>query len=267
MNTAYNRSGLSLGAKLLIALLLILAGAAAATWALARSEQAARFLGVAPPPAKVVPAAPVAASRPLTATQQQRATADAERRIVELEARLARVETAAEKVEGSAGRADALLVAFAARRAVERGVALGYLEPLLVDRFGPQHPAAVSTIVTGSRTPVRLAELIREYDALGPELRSSAPNESMWAGVKRELASLVEIRHADRPSQKPDARYERARARLAAGEVDAALAETMRMPGAPRAGAWVQKARQYVATRRALDEIESAALLGSGRAG
>jgi hypothetical protein len=266
MATSYNRTGLSLGAKLLIALLLILAGAAAATWALARNQQAARFLGVTPPPAKVV-AAPQALIRPPTATQQQEATAEAERRIVELEARLARVETTAQKVEGSAGRADALLVAFAARRAVERGVALGYLEPLLVDRFGAQHPGAVSTIVTSSRTPVRLAELINEYEALGPSLRSSAPSESMWAGVKRELASLVEIRHSSRPSQKPDARYDRARARLAAGEVDAALAETMRMPGAPRAGAWIQKARHYVAARRALDEIESSALLGSGRAG
>ena len=37
---------------------------------------------------------------------------------------------------GSAGRADAMLVAFAARRAIDRGVALGYLEPLLVQRFG-----------------------------------------------------------------------------------------------------------------------------------
>lgn len=266
MATSYNRTGLSLGTKMLIALLLILSGAAAATWALARNQQAARFLGVAPPPARMVAPMQLASPRP-TATQQQQATAEAERRIVELEARLARVETAAQKVEGSAGRADALLVAFAARRAIERGVALGYLEPLMVDRFGPQHPGAVSTIVTGSRTPVRLAELINEYDALGPSLRSSAPSESMWTGVKRELASLVEIRHSSRPSQKPDARYERARARLSAGEVDAALAETMRMPGAPRAGAWIAKARQYVAVRRALDEIESSALLGSGRAG
>ena len=265
MATVSNRTGLSLGAKMLIALLLILAGAAAATWALARNQQAARILGVTPPAAKIV-AAPQAVSQPNVPAQQRQATAEAERRIVELEARLARVETTAQKVEGSAGRADALLVAFAARRAVERGVALGYLEPLMVDRFGAVHPGAVSTIVTGSRTPVRLAELIKEYEALGPALRSSAPSESMWTGVKRELASLVEIRHSSRPSQKPDARYERARARLSAGEVDAALAETMRMPGATRAGAWINKARQYVAVRRALDEIESSALLGSGRA-
>jgi hypothetical protein len=36
----------------------------------------------------------------------------------------------------------------------------------------------------------------------------------------------------------------------------------MRLPGASRAGDWTSKARRYVAAHRALDEIESAALLG-----
>ena len=67
------------------------------------------------------------------------------------------------------------------------------------------------------------------------------------------------------PSAKPDARYRRALGRLESGDVDTALAETMRLPGASRAGAWVSKARRYVAAHRALDEIESSALLaGSG---
>ena len=42
----------------------------------------------------------------------------------------------------------------------------------------------------------------------------------------------------------------------------------MRLPGAAHASDWVDKARRYVAAHRALDEIESAALLtgpGSGR--
>jgi len=43
--------------------------------------------------------------------------------------------------------------------------------------------------------------------------------------------------------------------------VDAAIAETMRLPGAGRANSWVTKARRYVTVQRALDEVESAALL------
>ena len=55
---------------------------------------------------------------------------------------------AARQAVGSAGRTDALVVAFATRRAIDRGVPLGYLETLLVDRFGPRHPRAVATIIT-----------------------------------------------------------------------------------------------------------------------
>jgi hypothetical protein len=181
--------------------------------------------------------------------------------IASLESRLSRVETTAHRVEGSAGRADALLVAFAARRAIDRGVALGYLEPLLLDRFGQTHARAVATIITGSHSPVRLNDLFSRYRDLGPTLRSSAPDESNWTQFKRELGSLIQIRRADRPSTQPDARYTRALSALEDGEVDRALAETMRLPGAANAGPWVTQARQYVAVHRALDEIESGALL------
>jgi hypothetical protein len=48
---------------------------------------------------------------------------------------------------------------------------------------------------------------------------------------------------------------------LSTGDVDQALAETMRLPGAARVPDWTAKARRYVAAHRALDEIESAALM------
>jgi hypothetical protein len=254
-----NRAGLGWGARLLIALALILAGAAGAAWGLARYQPAARLLGVAPPPQRVLAAAAPQQAAPVPA---QPANAAEQARIAQLEQRLSRVEQSAQRVEGSAGRADALLVAFAARRAVDRGVALGFLEPLLLDRFGRTNARAVATIITGSRTPVQLSGLISEYRQLGPSLRSSAPEEGWWTQFKRELGSLVEIRRADRTSNQPDARYLRALAELDDGQVDSALAETMRLPGAPHAQGWIAKAREYVAVHRALDEIESAALLG-----
>ena len=65
------------------------------------------------------------------------------------------------------------------------------------------------------------------------------------------------MRRADRPATNPDARYSRALQRLSSGDVDQALAETMRLPGAANAPDWVDKARRYIAAHRALDEIES----------
>ncbi len=263
MNAPASRSQLSWSARLLIGLALLIAGAAAATWMLARYDRAAQVLGVAP-------AMPVASSpqRMIAAPAvgpNDTVDAAVAARVAGLEARIARVETAARRAEGSAGRTDALVVAFAVRRAIDRGVPLGYLETLLVDRFGARHPGAVATIVTASRSPVRLDELEADYEKLGPELRGGGPQDSWWSNFQRELGSLVDIRRADVPSAKPDARFRRAQSRLESGDVDAAVAETMRLPGAARAGPWVAKARRYVAAHRALDEVESSALLaGSG---
>ncbi len=260
------RSGLGWGGRLAIALALLLVGAAAATWGLARYQPAARLFGVVPAtdPKAAQPRQMIAPQHPPASPNQASASADVGGHVAELEARIERIESENRQVQGSAGRADALLIAFAARRAIERGVGLGYLEPLLVDRFGPAHPQAVATIVTASRSPVQLSELIAAYQDLEPKLLGPPPSEGILDGIKRGLSSLISVHRSDRPSTQPQARYQRARSRLAVGEVDAALAETMRLPGAPRAREWVEQARRYVAVQRALDEIESAALLGSG---
>jgi hypothetical protein len=257
MNGTATRMGW--GGRLLVSLVLVLVGAAAAVWGLAHYQPAARFLGIAPPaqPLFQVPRQQIANLPPAPG----RAAAPDDGRMAALEARLARVENATQRAEGSAGRADALVVAFAARRAIDRGVALGYLENLLVERFGPQHQAAVATVITTSHQPVRLNDLISEYETLGPDLRRGGPQDSWWTNLKRELGSMVEIHRADRPAINAEARYQRALQRLSAGDVDQALAETMRLPGATRAADWTDKARRYVAAHRALDEIESAALI------
>lgn len=262
MNATPHRNRMSWSARLLIGLVLILGGAAAATWALARYQPAARFLGVTPASSPVALTPRPVVMNPPPATAQSPAPQAEGARIGDVEARLARVENATQRAEGFAGRADALVVAFAARRAIDRGVALGYLENLLVDRFGAQHQQAVGTIITASHQPVRLNDLIAEYETLGPDLRRGGPQDSWWTNFKRELGSLIEVHRTDRPSPNADARYNRAVQRLSSGDVDQALAETMRLPGAANAGDWIGKARRYVAAHRALDEIESAALLG-----
>src|SRR5206468_8596323 len=207
----------------------ILLGAAAAVWALAHYESAARLAGIATPrqPTAMLTPKPVVMNPAPAATAG--APAADEARIKALEQRLSQVENATERAEGSAGRADALVIAFAARRAIDRGVALGYLENLLSQRFGAQHPAAVATIITASRQPVRLNELIDEYQVLGPDLRRGGAQDSWWTSFRRELGSLVELHRADRPAVNAQARYARALQRLETGDGDQALAETMRL--------------------------------------
>jgi hypothetical protein len=258
------RTRMGWGARLLIGLVLIIVGAAAAVWALGHYQPAARFLGILPaqPPVMLTPKPVVTNPQPQAPPPQPTGLRQGdEQKIDDLENRVAAVENATARAEGSAGRADALVIAFAARRAIDRGVALGYLENLLVDRFGAQHQAAVATVITASHQPVRLDDLVTEYDSVGPDLRRGGPQDSWWTNLRRELGGLVEVHSAERPATSPDAEYQRARQRLASGDVEQALAETMRLPGAARAGDWVTKARRYIAAHRALDEIESAALM------
>ena len=251
-------------ARLAWGLVLVIAGAGLAVWGLSRWDAGARFVGVAPAPPLAL-AAPQLAPAPAALLAAPAAVEAAH--LATLETRLALLERQTRIVQGSAGRADALVIAFAARRAVERGVALGYLEPLLVERFGANHQGAVATIVTASRNPVTQAQLINDYDKLGEVLRGTGPEEDWWVGARRELGSLVSIRRNDAPSPRPAARFDRARANLDTGQVDAALAETMRLPGAarPEAQGWIGRARRLIAAKRALDEIESAALVGPVR--
>lgn len=260
MNATTYRKSSSWGTRLLVGLVLIIVGAAAAVWGLAHYQPAARFLGIVQPTPPPLTPKPVAVT---TGPQQPATPPPTSAQVAELQARLARVENATQRAEGFAGRADALVVAFAARRAIDRGVALGYLEPLLLDRFGAQHQQAVAMVITSSRQPVRLDDLIAQYETLGPALRRGGPQDSWWTNFKRELGTLIEVHPAQRPAVNADARYARARLRLETGDVDQALAETMRLPGAANAQDWVNKARRYVAAHRALDEIESAALLGA----
>jgi len=253
---------MSWSARLLIGLVLILAGAAASVWTLAHYQPAARFLGIVPAAPTPLTPKPIALTTvPATQLPPPQSAVSENARIAQLEEKLSHVENATQRAEGFAGRADALVVAFAARRAIDRGVALGYLENLLVDRFGAQHQQAVGTIIADSHQPVRLNDLIAQYETVGPDLRRGGPQDSWWTNFRRGLGSLVEVRRADRPSANPDARYSRALQRLSSGDVDQALAETMRLPGAANATDWVDKARRYIAAHRALDEIESAALL------
>lgn len=264
MSVSYQPQRTGWGARIAWTLLLLFAGAGLAVWGLSRWDEGARFFGVQPKPPLEIVRAPAAAPPQVTAPVAEPLAAVDAARISTIESRLAAIEGKAQAAAGSAGRADALLVAFAARRAIDRGVALGYLEPLLVQRFGDRHQASVATIITASRQPVQLDLLIQQYEELGPALRGGGPEESWWEGFKRELGSVIAVHRADTPSPQPQARYDRALARLKGGQVDAALAETMRLPGAANANQWVVAARRYIAAHRALDDLESAALLGGG---
>ncbi|USU07649.1 hypothetical protein NF700_11095 [Sphingomonadaceae bacterium OTU29MARTA1] len=178
-----------------------------------------------------------------------------------LEARTAAVTSDAAMAAAQAGRAEGLMVAFAARRALDRGVGLGYLEEQLRNRFGSVQPRAVASVIEASRQPVTLEDLRQGLDAIAPDI-STVSSDGWWTSLRREMAGLVVLRQAGTPSPRPADRLARARHLLEGGQVEAARAEVVRLPGAGDAGNWIQAADRYVTARHALDQIESAAIMG-----
>jgi hypothetical protein len=101
-------------------------------------------------------------------------------------------------------------------RSIE-GVALGYIEGLLRQRFGDSQRQAVATIITASRQPVTLEELQDGLQDVAPQLTGGSPDQNWWTAFKTELGGLVAIRKAGTPSTMP---AERCAARRAGSRRD-----------------------------------------------
>ncbi len=182
-------------------------------------------------------------------------------RISSLEARLSRIDQQASAAEGNAARAEALLVAFAARRAVDRGVPLGYLEGQLRLRFGVALPGAVALVTAASQAPITRDQLDAQLQAMGPRLIAAPPNESSWQRLGRAFSGLFVIRRDSSPGPAPEARLSNALLCLHEGRIDAAVADMQRLPPSPELNHWIVAARHYSDVQRALDLLETTALL------
>lgn len=182
-------------------------------------------------------------------------------RVSDLEDRIARINLQAEAASGNAARAEGLLIAFAARRALDGGAPLGYLEGQLRLRFGQAQPRAVATIINAAREPVTLQDLQANLEDIGPQLVGHGASSNWWADVRQQVGELIVFRKADTPSPLPERRLARAGRYLEAGRVAPALAEVTRMPGREAGEKWMEQARRYIEARRALDVIETAAIL------
>ncbi|WP_277979669.1 hypothetical protein [Sphingomonas phyllosphaerae] len=261
MDTAQGAQRSRMGPVLVIAVIGFAIGLALMAYA---SRNAPGLFGRATAPAAAPTVAPTAAPIiPDVATLALREAALAAQ-LANLEARAARIDGESAQAESNAGRAEAILITFAARRALDRGVGLGYLEGELRRRFGTAFPREVDGVIRDSRAPVTLEDLREGLTAAAPTLL--AQKSDWWAGIGSELRSLVVVHRAGTPSPLPSDRLARARRQLGTGNVETALAEVERLPGAGEASNWIAAARRYVEARAALDTLESAAITGAATA-
>ena len=180
--------------------------------------------------------------------------------VTSIENRLTQINADAAAASGNAARAEGLLVAFAARRALDSGATLGYLADQLRLRFGSTQPQAVATILAASQAPVTLETLQAELQALDNALLTGDLEGGIWANVKREMSELFVLRKDGAPSPAPTQRVARAHILVESGNIAGAIAEVSAMPGAGVAQTWLAKARRYNQARKALDVLERSAI-------
>jgi hypothetical protein len=184
-----------------------------------------------------------------------------EARLAMLEDRFSRIDFKADAASGNAARAEGLLVASAARRLVERGELLGYVADQLRLRFADAQPQAVETIITFSRNPVTIDQLTARLEALAPDLTDTSEETNFLDRTRQELASLFTV-HSDSPTLlAPAARIDRARLMLTARRIGSAIDEVERLPGADAADKWIADAKRFDDAQRALDLLETTAML------
>ena len=184
-----------------------------------------------------------------------------DQRVAALEQRISRLDLQSQAAAGNAARAEALLVVFAVRRSLDRGVPLGYLGDQLRLRFGDAQPNAVRTVIDASRDPVTLDRLIARLNGLAPTLAENPTEEGALSWLSRELSELFIVRRESSPSPEPRRRLERARLFLESGRTEAAVSEVRNMPNAAGASDWLADAERYAAAQQALELLETTALL------
>jgi len=247
-----------------IALITFLVGILIAAWAVDRFKPAdpttqPQTVAASTPPTKVIVTPPASTDPASLSARQELLSAQ----LTALEQRGAAITAASASAYGNATRAEGLLVALAVRRQINRGQGLGYLEQQLRDRFATTQPNEVNTIIAAARDPITVEDLRLGLDQIGPQLALGPSGSAGWGGaVWRLLGSLIVIHPKSTPSPVPSERLARVRRMLSQDQVEAAVEEVGKLPGAAQATGWMTGAKRYVEARKALNVLEAAALQG-----
>ncbi len=257
-------SAMSLATAIGVALFTFIVGAILAAlvfawWRPARIVTPPELVTAAPQPARVAAPPPASTDPASLAAREEMLAAQ----LAALEQRTALVSGQAAASAGNANRAEALMIAFAARRAIDRGLGLGYLEQQLRDRFGASRPAEVTLVIQAARKPVTAEDLRLGLDTIGPQLALGSADGNWLEAFRRQIGSLIVVHRQGDPSPAPADRLDRIRRLLGQRQVEAAIAEVARLPGGEQATRWMAAARQFVAAHDALDTLEETALQGT----
>jgi hypothetical protein len=253
-STPVSKPGPTWRRKLVFPLLFFVAGIGVAGWGVTQTEFGRSIAGLQTPNAAIV------APNDAPAAQGSAPSDQAAARIAELEASLAQQQSSAPiRVATVSSRADGMLLAFAARRALELGLPLGSFEDDLNARFGSSEPHMVAAVVAAAKTPVTIAKLRGDLIGLLPQL-SGVESAGLWDRLTTGFSNLATVRRGDDAPHDPNALLAQAKTAMETGDVDTALQAISRLPNRAVAADWMAAARRYSEAQRALNALEKAAL-------
>ena len=182
-------------------------------------------------------------------------------RVDSLDNRLAQIDSQAQQVSGNADRTEAMLIAFAARRAIDSGSTLGYIKDQLQARFISSNGDDVKVIIEAGDNPVRLSALQNQLENNAEFLLKTNDDKSTWDIIKKEISELIVIRSTNSQPLQAEQRLAQIKTALSNRDVKSAITEMEQMPGAANAQEWITYARRYIKVQEALDAIEKTAIL------
>lgn len=239
--------------RLALPLLFFAGGIGAAGWFVTSTEIGRNAVAIPPPaPILVDPArlAPPPANAP---------SADLGIRIGALEARLAQAEAATGPgaATGTSSRVTGLVLAFAARRAWERGQPLGEIESELRGHFANNELRFVDTISRNAKLGITNQKLKASFAELVPEIAGA--NATLWERFSNGMSSIISIRSGANGREGPEGLLNKAKVAVEAGDFETAINKLEQHPRRASAQKWLDDARQYVEMEKALDALEASA--------
>ncbi len=177
-----------------------------------------------------------------------------------LEGRLSPTKLQAQQISGNVSRTESMLIAFSARRAIDSGSALGYIENELRLKFSNSNPDDIRAIIDAGNNPVRLATLQNQLEIASDILLTPSSDATAWGIIKKEMGELFVVRKEGSQPPQADRRLARIKTALTSRDIKTAILEMEKMPGANSARDWIALAKRYDRVQKALDAIEKTAI-------
>lgn len=185
---------------------------------------------------------------------------DVAAKVAALEKRIAQIDQQDGAAVAFSPSRGGVATALRARRALDSGASLSFIQAQLTQRFGDRYPQAVDALQQLANEPVTLDELRDDIARRGDAVIGRGGEASLWSRIQLELGELFMLRERGEPSTSPAHILQRAEEDISKGDLKSAIEKIAALPKNDASDAWLKSARRYQNAKDALDRIERGAL-------